>query len=348
VKVLLRALAISGFIALFVTPALAQDEEAPAAEESAKATESGEAADGTATPGKRRRGRKRIWLPLSAAQRAAKAEKAAAAAEAAKAAETTPAVADKPALAADELPPTAPATAKAIHPAPAADPGAAHQEKPTEAEPIAAPPDEQAAQPGHAAALAPHAEHGAAHGEHAASPVGHGGGHGGHEGFKVGTFILQLINFGVLLFVLIYFGGRAMNKALRTRHEQLKIDIGEAARLRDEAKQKFDAQERRIANLEKEIASLRTTMRKDAEREQARMIEAAQERGRRMQEDMRLQIDEQVKMAEASLRAEVATASVKLAEELARKAVSFEDERRLAREFVASFDGPAGPGGDAR
>jgi F0F1-type ATP synthase membrane subunit b/b' len=52
-----------------------------------------------------------------------------------------------------------------------------------------------------------------------------------------------------------------------------------------------------------------------------------------------------VKVAEAQLRAEVANASVKLAEELVREALSFDDERRLAREFVAGFDEPAGPGG---
>ena len=40
------------------------------------------------------------------------------------------------------------------------------------------------------------------------------------------------------------------------------------------------------------------------------------------------------------LRAEVASASVKLAEELVRKSVNTDDERRLAQEFVAGFDGP--------
>ena len=163
--------------------------------------------------------------------------------------------------------------------------------------------------------------------------------------FSVKTFILQLINFGVLLFLLIKYGGRKLNQSLRTRHEQLKGDINESTRLRDEAKQKFDAQERRVAELEKEIATLRESMRQDAAREQARMIEAAQERGKKMQEEMRIQIDEQVKAAEAQLRAEVANASVKLAEELVREALSFDDERRLAREFVAGFDEPAGPGG---
>jgi F-type H+-transporting ATPase subunit b len=175
-------------------------------------------------------------------------------------------------------------------------------------------------------------EHAAAHGEHDA-------GHGEHAGFSGKTFALQLLNFGVLLFLLIYFGGRAMNKSLRARHDQLKGDISEAARLRDEAMEKFNTQEQRVSNLEKEIAALRASMQKDAEREQARLLEGAQERSKRIQDEMRFQLEQQVKEAELLLRAEVASASVKLAEGLVRKAVNMDDERRLAQEFVAAFDG---------
>jgi len=179
-------------------------------------------------------------------------------------------------------------------------------------------------------------ERGAAHGESAE--------HGEHAGFKVSTFVLQLINFGVLLFLLIYFGGRAMNKSLRARHEQLKGELAEAARLRDEAKQKVDAQERRLADLEKELSALRASMRQDAAREQARLLEGAQERAKKIQEEMRFQLDQQVKEAEMLLRAEVANASVKLAEALVSKAVDTQDERRLAQEFVAGFDSPTAGG----
>jgi F-type H+-transporting ATPase subunit b len=184
--------------------------------------------------------------------------------------------------------------------------------------------------------------------EHAAAHEEHSAGHGEHASFSGKTFALQLLNFGVLLFLLIYFGGRAMNKSLRARHDQLKGDIHEAARLRDEAMEKFKTQEQRVSNLEDEIAALRASMQKDAEREQARLLEGAQERTKRIQDEMRFQMDQQVKEAELLLRAEVASASVKLAEGLVRKAVNMDDERRLAQEFVAAFDGSVGPEGTVR
>jgi F-type H+-transporting ATPase subunit b len=183
-----------------------------------------------------------------------------------------------------------------------------------------------------------HKAHGEGDAEHLAD-------HGEHTGFSVKTFALQLFNFGVLLFILIWFGGRAMNKSLRARHEQLKGDINEAARLRDEAAQKFKAQDQRVADLEKEVAALRATLRQDAEREQVRLLEGAQERAKKIQDEMRFQLSQQVKEAELLLRAEVASASVRLAEELVRKSLNTDDQRRLAQEFVAGFDVPVGPGG---
>jgi F-type H+-transporting ATPase subunit b len=192
----------------------------------------------------------------------------------------------------------------------------------------------------HAPASGHVSDHAKTAGEHGTSEAEHGE----HASFKVGTFILQLLNFGVLLFLLIYFGGKAMNKSLRARHEQLKTELAEAARLRDEAKQKLEGQERRLAELEKELAAVRASMRQDAEREQARLLEAAQERAKKIQEEMRVQLDQQVKEAEMHLRAEVASASVKLAEELLRKSVDTQDERRLAQEFVAGFAKPTAGG----
>ena len=203
---------------------------------------------------------------------------------------------------------------------------------------------------GHEDNADPGAAHGAAapgagHDTHGEAQGTHGEGHGEHAGFSGKTFALQLINFGVLLFILIWFGGRAMNKSLRARHEQIKADINEAARLHAEAAQKFKAQDQRVVDLEKEIAALRASLRQDAEREQARLLEGAQERAKKIQDEMRFQLNQQVKEAELLLRAEVASASVKLAEELVRKSMNTDDERRLAQEFVAGFEGPSGPGG---
>jgi len=332
VKSLLHCLAIAATLACGAGLALAQDEEVPAAAPEAPS----EGAE-TAAPTRARHGRPGAAKRLAAARR----RQALAREEAAEAAQVLQMPSARPAAQVEQAP-TNKTHDSGVDGSPApldALPGIGVVHEPTEATKPTGPGHES-----HENAPAETGEKGGQHGEgHAEGHDANAAEHGEHAGFSGKTFALQLLNFGVLLFLLIWFGGRKMNQSLRARHEQLKGEISEAARLRDEATIKFQAHERRVAELEKEIAALRASLRQDAEREQARLIEGAQERAKRIQEEMRLQLSQQVKEAESILRAEVASASVKLAEELVRKSVNTDDQRRLAREFVAGFDGPAGP-----
>jgi F-type H+-transporting ATPase subunit b len=165
-------------------------------------------------------------------------------------------------------------------------------------------------------------------------------GHGEHEGIDPKTLALQLLNFGVLLFILIKFGGKAINKSLKERHEQLKADMDEAARLRTAAEMRFKEQEKRLQNLEQELGAMRQAILKEAEHEKGRIIAAAEEKARRVQDETRFQLEQQVKDAELRFRAEVAQASLKIADELLRRSVNGGDEQRLVQGFVAELGAP--------
>lgn len=174
------------------------------------------------------------------------------------------------------------------------------------------------------------AEHAASHGEH-----------GEHAGVDSKTLALQLLNFGVLLFILIWFGGRALSKAFRGRHDQLKTEIESAANQRAQAEQRFREQDARLANLEQELAALRTAVKEEGMRERIRLLAGAEEKAKRIQDETRFQLDQQVKEAELRLRAEVASTAVKVADELLKRSVSADDERRLAQDFAAGAGAPA-------
>ena len=216
------------------------------------------------------------------------------------------------------------------------------EDHPTLTEPVSGSFDHEPSQTGVApAASEPATEHGEAVAGHDA---GHGE-HGAHASVDAKTLALQLLNFGVLLFILIYFGGRALSKAFRGRHNQLKTDIESAANQRAQAEQRLREQDARLANLEQELAALRAVVKEEGMRERIRLLAGADEKAKRIQDETRFQLDQQVKEAELLLRAEVASASVRLAEELVRKSLNTDDQRRLAQEFVAGFDAPVGPGG---
>ena len=133
------------------------------------------------------------------------------------------------------------------------------------------------------------------------------------------TFAFQLLNFAILVGVLGYFGGRAINKALAARHEQMKKDLDEAVQARAAAEARLQAQERRLANLEKEVTALRTSIKEEALAEEKRLLQAAEEKSRRIQEETRFLMDQEVKQAEIRFRTEVAAEAVRIAEEVVRQ-----------------------------
>ncbi|HEY4395880.1 MAG TPA: ATP synthase F0 subunit B [Polyangia bacterium] len=157
---------------------------------------------------------------------------------------------------------------------------------------------------------------------------------------------LQLLNFGVLVFILVKFGGPAVSKALAARHQQLKADLASASAARTEAEARLKQQEARLAALEQEIEGIRKGVKAEAEAEKARLIATAEERARRIKEETAFVLDQQVKEAEYRLRREVAQAAVDLAEQMVRKSLGAGDQQRLVDTFVADVAEPT-PRGQA-
>ena len=185
---------------------------------------------------------------------------------------------------------------------------------------------------------------GAAHAEGAGERGGgeHGGGeHAGPslDGKRLGW---QFLNFGVLLFLLIKFGGPAVSKALQARSQQIKSDLASAAEARAAAQARFEQQEKRLAALEGEIAAITAGIKQEAEAEKARLIAMAEERARRIREESEFIIEQQIKQAEEDLRREVAAAAVALAEKIVRSQLGPGDQQRMIDSFVGDIATPTG------
>jgi len=160
---------------------------------------------------------------------------------------------------------------------------------------------------------------------------------------------LQLLNFGVLLGLLVLLGGKAINRSLAARHEQLKSELAAAATARAAAEESLRKQDERLKGLEKEIADLRAGIKKEAEVEKTRLVAAAEERARRLVDEATFVIEQQTKEGEATLRREAAEAGVRIAEQLLRQSFNAGDERRFLDGFVEDVAAsPAAAGGAPR
>jgi F-type H+-transporting ATPase subunit b len=171
--------------------------------------------------------------------------------------------------------------------------------------------------------------------------VGEGGAHEGPEQtplIDLKKLALQLLNFAVLLFILVKFGGGAINKALAARHHQLKADLASAAELRAIAEAKLGKQEARLASLQAEIADMRRGIKAEADAEKARLIAAAEARAERIKSETTFLVEQQVREAEARLRRESADTALKVAEEILRRAIGAGDQQRLLDTFVSDIE----------
>lgn len=192
------------------------------------------------------------------------------------------------------------------------------------------------------AVAAEHEEAGHAEAGHEAAE--HDGGEHATPELDIKKLGLQLLNFGVLLFILIKFGGGAINKSLAARHNQLKADLVAAAALKSAAEAKLAQQEARLATLENEIAAMRKGLHAEAEAEKGRLIAAAEERARRIKDETSFLVEQQVREAEARLRRESADAALKTAEEILRRAVGPADRQRMLDTFISDVErGETGP-----
>ncbi|HEX2660271.1 MAG TPA: ATP synthase F0 subunit B [Polyangia bacterium] len=174
---------------------------------------------------------------------------------------------------------------------------------------------------------------------HAESPPGEGHGHGeGAPEVDTKKLIFQFVNFGVLVFILVKFGGGAINKALKARHEQLKADLASAAELKAAAEAKLAQQEKRLASLEAEIADMRRSLAQEAEGEKARLMAAAEERAARIKAETKFLIEQQVRDASARLRRESADAALKIAEDILKRSIGAGDQQKLLDTFVGNVE----------
>jgi F-type H+-transporting ATPase subunit b len=155
-----------------------------------------------------------------------------------------------------------------------------------------------------------------------------------------GKLALQLINFALLAGIIGWFGGKAINKALLARHQQLKADLASASEARSSAERRVAEQDKRLTSLETEIEAIRTGIKQEAEDEKQRLIATAEERAKRIGEETKFLLDQQVKEAELTLRREVAEAAVKIAEQIVIKSLDGRDQQRLLDSFVTDVAAP--------
>lgn len=150
-------------------------------------------------------------------------------------------------------------------------------------------------------------------------------------------FMFALANFAIFLFLIAKFGGPAAKKIATERHDQIKDALDEAAKLRTQAQDKLLEYDKRIANVDSEIAKLVEGIKADAEGDKKRILAAAEAQAAQMKKDAELRIAAEIEYARARLTNEVSAAATKAAEKLLKDNLQPGDQSKLVSTFIGGL-----------
>ena len=154
-----------------------------------------------------------------------------------------------------------------------------------------------------------------------------------------GTFFVELIAFGIIVWILAKFVIPPINRAMTARQEAIKkefADLEEAKAAAHKAEEEFKAQ---IADARHEAAKIREEAREQGAAIIADMRKQAQDESDRIVKHARAQLEAERQQAVQSLRSEVGTMATDLAARIVGESLEDDERRgRTVERFIASLE----------
>lgn len=146
-----------------------------------------------------------------------------------------------------------------------------------------------------------------------------------------------LINFGILVYLIVRFGGPGIRQGLVNRKKRIAGDIDRAAEMRKEAEQQLASYEDKLEQMEAEMARIRKEMEQQADADRQRIIAEAKERQQAIEADARELIERELAHAKQDACMRAVSGAVEAAREQVKQTLSAQDHERLSQEFLGSL-----------
>jgi F-type H+-transporting ATPase subunit b len=154
----------------------------------------------------------------------------------------------------------------------------------------------------------------------------------------VGLMIWTLIAFLVALFVLRKWAWPAITEALDKRQRAIEESIDTAERARTDAAALLEEYRQRLREARAQADEIVARARKAGEVHERETLEEAKVRREELLEQTRRDIEAETRRAIQEIRAEVADLTILATENVTRKALDADDQRRLVEEALGELD----------
>jgi F-type H+-transporting ATPase subunit b len=159
---------------------------------------------------------------------------------------------------------------------------------------------------------------------------------GGEEEPMSAPFVLMALNFAILMFILWKTLRPAGHKLAADRHDQIKVALDEAAKLRKQAQDKLAEYDTKLKDADSEIKKMVEGMRVDAEADKARILANAATQSAMMKREAEQRIAAEIELARATLTREVTAAAAAATEKLLREKMQPADQAKLVGNFISN------------
>lgn len=160
-----------------------------------------------------------------------------------------------------------------------------------------------------------------------------GGGHA-DSGAVLKDFIYRCFNFALMVGLLAYFVTKPIRKGLKGRTEEIEKTLADAEAAKEAAEAKQREYSEKLAKATEEIAAITESIRREGELEREKILAAAKEMAAKIEKEAENKASGVVASARAELREEAARLAVELAEDMLKKQVSADDQKRLVDEYM--------------
>jgi F-type H+-transporting ATPase subunit b len=150
-------------------------------------------------------------------------------------------------------------------------------------------------------------------------------------------FIMMAINFALLMLILWKTLRPAGHKLAADRHDQIKVALDEAAKLRKQAQDKLSEYETKLKDADSEIKKMVDGMRADAEADKARILANAATQSAQMKREAEQRIAAEIELARATLTREVTAAAATATEKLLKDKMLVTDQHALVGTFITDL-----------
>jgi F-type H+-transporting ATPase subunit b len=152
-------------------------------------------------------------------------------------------------------------------------------------------------------------------------------------------YMWQIINFGILAFILFKYGRKPLKSFLKQRAELIEKTLKEAREAKEAAEKALLKVEERLKTKDKEIEEILSVSKRSGEEVRESLMQQSDRLRERILEQARVNIEYELKSAKEAIKAEAVEIAMELAEKKLKEKLTKEQQQKLLEESLTKIGG---------